>query len=223
VVTPHLLLVGLLSAQTPTSLDAQIAQVEQRNRARAAAPSDEEAGRLTLEWLRALNGVIEMALSDPDLATRADPWFRKQTETLFYNELGGNWLINDQLVWTLHAKYRETTAADDLAWLAAQLPKGGECEGYVPCYTATARMQSGEYLRRHPRGAHTDAAMRRIIEALENAEQLLRDYPALFEKSHCADLMKELAALEDAVQQATGAEQARTSEKIHELASRCDM
>ena len=125
-------------------------------------------------------------------------------------------------MWKLHAQYRETVAADDLAWLAASLPKGGECEGYVPCYMAVANTRSAEYLRRHPSGGHTDEAMRAIIEAIARVDEMLKDYPKLFETSHCSDLMKELAALEDAVQGSSGAEQARTSERIHELASRCE-
>jgi hypothetical protein len=215
------LVIVLLSAQASPSLDALIAQAEQRNFARAAAVDDEGAARLTLEWLRALERVVDAALSDPRRAASKHPWFRKQTDTLFYNELGGNWLISDQMVWKLRAKYRKTTAADDLAWLAAKLPKGGECEGYVPCYMATANMQAGEYLRLYPRGVHTSEAMREIIEAIERVEQMLRDYPKLLERSHCDDLMKQLAALEDAVQDATATERARTSETIHELASRC--
>ena len=211
----------VLLAQTPASLETRFAEVERLDRARAAAANDEDAARLTLAWLRALDDVVERAISDPDLSSRSHPWFRRQTQTLFYNEIGGNWLIDDQLVWKLHAKYRETAAADDLAWLAARLPKGGECEGYVPCYMAVANMRSAEYLRRHPGGAHTDEAMRAIIEAIERVDEMLKEYPNLFETIHCSDLMKELAALEDAVQGASGAEQARTSEKIHELASRC--
>jgi hypothetical protein len=218
----HLPIVVLLLSQTAASLDAGIAEAERRNLARAAAVNDEEAARLTLEWLRALNRLIESAFSDPNLATSRHPWFRKQTDTLFYNEIGGNWLINDQLVWNLHAKYRQTAAADDLAWLAAALPKGGECEGYVPCYIALANMRSGEYLRRHPHGVHADEAMRQIIEAFERVHQMLHDYPKLLEMSHCGDLMRELAMLEDAVQEASGALQARASEKIRELASRCE-
>ena len=212
----------VLLAQATASLDKRFAEVEQLDLARAAAANDEEAARLTLAWLRVLNDVVERSVSDPHLSSRDHPWFGRQTETLFYNEIGGNWLINDQLVWKLHATYRETTAADDLAWLAAQLPKGGECEGYVPCYMAVANTRSAEYLRRHPTGAHTDEAMRAIIEAIERVDEMLKDYPNLFETSHCTALMKELAALEDAVQAASGAEQAPTSEKIHELARRCE-
>ena len=212
----------VLLTQTPSSLDTLIAEAEQRNLARAGAMNDEEAAHLTLEWLRALNRVIETAMNDAHLALEQHPWFRKQTDTLFYNSLGGNWLINDQIAWKLHAKYRSTTAADDLAWLAATLPKGGECEGYVPCYMAIANMQSGEYLRLYPRGMHTGDAMREIVDAIERVEQMLDEYPTLFEKSHCDDLMKELASLEDAVQAASSATQARTSETIHEFASRCE-
>jgi hypothetical protein len=221
-VAPLAAILVVLLAQTPASLETRFADIERLDRARAAAMSDEDAARLTLAWLRALHDVVESAISDPNLSSRTHPWFRRQTETLHYNEIGGNWLINDQLVWQFHAKYRETAAADDLAWLAARLPKGGECEGYVPCYMAVVNMRSAEYLRRHPSGGHTDEAMRAIIEAIERVDEMLEDYPKLFETSHCTDLMKELAALEDAVQGASGAEQARTSERIHELASRCE-
>ena len=101
----RLQIVVLLLLQTAASLDAGIAEAERCNLARAAScRTIEEAARLTLEWLRALNRLIEGAFSDPNLATSGHPWFRKQTETLFYNEIGGNWLINDQLVWNLHSK-----------------------------------------------------------------------------------------------------------------------
>lgn len=219
---PGAAILVVLLAQTAASLETRFVEVERLDRARAAAMNDEDAARLTLAWLRALDDVVASAVSDPNLSSRTHPWFRRQTGTLFYNEIGGNWLIDDQLVWKLHDQYRETVAADDLAWLAARLPKGGECEGYVPCYMAVANMRSAEYLRRHPSGGHTDEAMRAIIEAIARVDEMLKDYPKLFETSHCSDLMKELVALEDAVQGASGAEQARTSERIHELASRCE-
>src|SRR5512145_1737932 len=118
----------VLLAQTAASLETRFVEVEQLDRARAGATNDEDAARLTLAWLRALDDVVSSSINDPNLSSRTHPWFRRQAGTLFYNDIGGNCLIDDQLVWKLHAKYRETTAADDLAWLAAQLPKGGECE-----------------------------------------------------------------------------------------------
>lgn len=121
----HLPIVVLLLLQTAASLDAGIAEAERRNLARAAAVNDEEAARLTLEWLLALNRLIGSAFSDPNLATSRHPWFRKQTETLFYNEIGGNWLINDQLVWNLHAKYRQTAAADVWRGWPQRFPRVG--------------------------------------------------------------------------------------------------
>ena len=217
-----LLTLLVLLTQAPPSFAALIAEAEKRNLARESAINDEEAARLALEWLRALKEVVDSSISDPNLSSRTHPWFSKQTGTVFYNDLGGNWLIDAEVAWKLHADYKETAAADDLAWLAATLPKGGECEGYAPCYMAIANVQSGEYLRLHPRGRHTGEAMGAIIDAIERVEQMLDEYPTLFETSHCDDLMNELAALEDAVQQADAAEQARTSEKIHELASRCE-
>jgi hypothetical protein len=151
------------------------------------------------------------------------PSLKAYASTIHFDEIAGSWIISHEMVLALHEQYQATKAADEIAWFAASIPLGGECEGYIPCYLSAANTKQGEYLRRHPQGAHAGEAMRGIISAIRSAQDLIRKYPKTFTpKSDCGDLMTALPKLEEAVQGAEAAEQASASEAIHELANRCE-
>ena len=183
------------------------------------APDPEEAARRTVVWLREMKTAV--AAAPPERAL--PPPLKAYASMIHYDEIAGSWIIGHARVLELHDKYRQTKSADDIAWFAASIPLGGECEGYVPCYMSSANATYGEYLRRHPQGAHSGEAMRAIATAIRSAQDLIRKYPKTFApKSDCGDLMAVLPKLEDAVQGAEAADQASASELIHALASRCE-
>ena len=120
----------VLLAQTPASFETRFVEVERLDRARAAALNDEDAARLTLAWLRALNDVVESAISDPNLSSRTHPWsVRGKPRRCSTTRSAATWLINDQLVWKPHAKHHERGPLTISSGWPRGLPKGGECEG----------------------------------------------------------------------------------------------
>jgi hypothetical protein len=183
------------------------------------APDPEEAARRTVVWLREMKTAVAAA---PPQRTRP-PSLNAYASMIHYDEIAGSWIIGHAQVLALHDKYRQTKSADEIAWFAAGVPLGGECEGYIPCYLSSANTTYGEYLRRHPQGAYTGAAMHGIITAIQAAQDLIRKYPGSFTpRDDCGDLMAVLPKLEEAVQNAEAAELATASEAIHELANRCE-
>lgn len=183
------------------------------------APDPEEAARRTIVWLREMRAAV--AAAPPQRAM--PPSLKPYASMIHHDEIAGAWIIGHAKVLALHDKYRQTKSADEIAWFAAGVPLGGECEGDIPCYLAAADTTYGEYLRRHPQGAHAGAAMRAIITTIRSAQDLIRKYPKTFTPTaDCGDLMAALPKLEDAVQGAEAAEQASASEAIHELANRCE-
>lgn len=210
--------VAVAQAAGTADLTALVRLVETRDQARLSAKTPEDAARLALPWLRALKDAAEAS------QTRAlHPSLKRHESLIFYDEIGGSWILNHDAVLALHDRYRATKTADDLAWFAAELRLGGECEGYVPCYMSSVNIRYGEYLRRHSSGAHAREAVLAIMDAIRSSQDLIRRYPDLFKaKEACGDLMAQLPKLEDAVQNADVPEQASASELIHELASRCE-
>lgn len=86
-------------------------------------------------------------------------WLRKNDGILFHDEIQGAWLMRADKLWELEPSFRGTQWGDPLAWFAASLPLGGECEGYLPCYLEGERFTHGRYLDAYPRGLHAQDAL----------------------------------------------------------------
>ena len=139
-----------------------------------------------------------------------------------YNEPAGSWMLRDEYIWQVYATHKDTAAADDIAWFAAENDLPGECEGYLPCHLAWTDRLQGEYLRRHPRGRHVEAA----IDRVRFITTMLGDPPkTMFEglpKSEvCSDLAKPLAPLRAAVAGSASARRAAALEELDRLAALC--
>ena len=119
-----------------------------------------------------------------------------------FSEPAGEWLIVPEVIWQIHDTHRESSVADEIAWLAVTNGLAGECEGYVPCYAHGLNGLDGEYLRRHPRGAHVAEAVETTKGSLEQSLRLLSepDGKRFFDASHdCGDLTPPLSALRRAL------------------------
>jgi hypothetical protein len=204
---------------------ARIAAFDARARELTEAAGVEPRGQVTLDWLRALRGVLQaipFARTDDPLFSN---WLEAHDELVVYNEPGGTWMIASDLVWKLHDEHRRSSAADEIAWLAATNGVPGECEGYVPCYAARLDWLEGEYLRRHPDGRHRAEALNRIAESLTlTLDDMLKRYPDLLTvPDDCADLNSALGRLRPAVAARLDAAAKRALEPIDRLAERCPM
>jgi hypothetical protein len=178
------------------------ALVERLRAARDAAPGGEPGARLALLWLRAVKWMLAgIPLADRDGEPHND-WIKEHGELVMFSEPAGEWLIVPEVIWQIHDTHRESSVADEIAWLAVTNGLAGECEGYVPCDAHGLNALDGEYLRRHPRGAHVAEAVQTTKGSLEQSLRLLSepDGKRFFDASHdCGDLTPPLSALRRAL------------------------
>jgi hypothetical protein len=87
-------------------------------------------------------------------------------EEIAYSEPAGEWLVPAPAYWALYERYRDTRAADEMAWAAANAGLVGECEGMIGCYLDVLAFTYVRYLEERPAGNHGDQALAQIIEQL---------------------------------------------------------
>lgn len=210
---------GAASAQG--TFKARVAEFDARAKQMASAKDPEARGTATLEWLKALRAVVEIE----EIGAAEKRWLTAHEDLVFYNEVGGGWMIQGEAIWKAHDRVRGSAAADDIAWLGVTNGLGGECEGYVPCYAYAMDRLEGEYLRRHPQGRHAAEALQRVTKHLTNILDDLLERP---EKSDflkvpddCADLLKAARSLRAAVTGAKHERQANTVRLIDRLIRLC--
>lgn len=132
-------------------------------RAATEAKDPEAAGKLQLARFTHLQETLKAI----GMSSEKQPFkgFLKQHESdVVYSEPAGEWFVETTNVWAAEKAYHATASAEPLAWLAAEIPQPGECEGYLGCYLARDGMAVGEYLRRHPNGAHAKQALKGYSE-----------------------------------------------------------
>jgi hypothetical protein len=179
----------------------------------AARLKDGEAqARFALYRLRSLNDV---ALGVPFGRSDSDPyrsWIRAHREEVAYDEPGGSWMVDASYVMQTHEKYRDTAAADDIAWFLVTNGVRGECEGDVPCYIDKQNQLNGQYLRWHPHGRYVDESNADIARRLNGVMDNLRAFPLVLQEfdpgTRCGELHTSLDPLVAVVTATTSARKA---------------
>lgn len=178
----------------------RVSAVRQIEAALAAGTDAGRAGALALLHLRALRWLLASVPMDGSRHEPYRSWLTSHEALVVYDEPGGRWILSSGWIWSVHDRHRATAAAEPIAWLAVENRLPGECEGYAPCYAFTLDLLSGEYLRRHPDGAHAGDAADRIRAVLDEALRLQADPELRIDVAQdCADLAKSLDALRSAL------------------------
>lgn len=94
-------------------------------------------------------------------------FLKANEKSIVYSEPSAEWYIRSEIIWDLQKKYAEAQVAEDIAWLGAQNPLPGECEGYVNCYLFVLRETDARYLELYPNGKHTAESLKTIQNLLE--------------------------------------------------------
>jgi hypothetical protein len=192
-----LILVGLLSAQTPF-LDAS-ATADRLQAALPAVKDAEERGTTALAWVRAMRRALgEIPLTADRDRQPYTGWLKRHEADLVYSEPAGQWLVAPDLLWKIHDGIRASASAEPFAWEIVGNGLPGECEGYPPCYLSGFTSLHGRYLQEHPGGEHAEQAVEEILESLAQIERLLNEPNGheLFDpKTGCGDLGTAAAAL----------------------------
>jgi hypothetical protein len=169
-------------------------------------------------WYR-LRSMVDVFAAIPFGADHDDPyerWVTNHWDEGLRDAPSGTWKIEPAFVLKIHDEYRETTAADDIAWFYVTNGAGGECQGFLPCYVGEIDALYGEYLRRHPGGRHREEA----IATIEKNLDIAGDRDAL----DCPSFRELLQSLASAI---TSSRSARTASaltalrKIAELSAIC--
>jgi hypothetical protein len=148
-------------------------------------------------------------------------WLAARQDLTFFDEPGDRWILRHGAILQEHDRHRGSTAADDLAWLAATNGLGGECEGDIECYLTSEDLLLGEYLRRQPRGQHVDSAVLRITKAASLYRRIV-EQPASFDPAKdCARIKRPVASLRAAVVATDSPARDEALAELDDLGHRC--
>ena len=186
--------------------------------------SDRESrGRLTLLYVRTMRAALGAVPMDARAREPYQAFLRRHQGESAYSEPAGQWMLTPDAIWTLHEANRGSASAEAIAWEAVDNGMPGECEGYPPCELATLDALDGEYLRRHPDGAHVVEVLKRIGDSSTELERLLSapNGSELFNPvSDCGDLTPKAKALDSALRAAKG-DASDALAALAQLRSRC--
>ena len=169
---------------------------------RLADSADEEnlIAEFKLAHLQSLHkSLMLLSQADPEEPPYSD-WLEYLSEnfddasSMFgYDEIQGVYRVYTPTFWQLHETYTEQPISEQIAWTAANHPRGGECEGFISCYLAEMMNNgTGRYLQVYPDGEYSEVAMKEIMTFLSDSATLtLEDQDMVLEQ---------LGLLEEALQ-----------------------
>ena len=183
----------------------------------------EAQARFALYRVRSMKNAAAAIEGGREVPSYAAAWVEMHQSELWYFESAGDWLLNAEVILQIHDTWRDTPSADDIAWVMVENGWPGECEGYVPCYIGWQNGLNGEYLRRHPRGRHADAANSDIARTLDRImNDLAKMLDALFDPhTDCAELRANLAPLVAAIRSSRSPAKARALAAADRFARLC--
>lgn len=94
-------------------------------------------------------------------------FLKNNDKFVVFSEPSGEWYIRSEIIWNMQRSYPDSPQAEEIAWLGAQNPLPGECEGYVNCYLFKLRETAARYLDAYPNGKHTAESLKNIQNQLD--------------------------------------------------------
>jgi hypothetical protein len=180
----------------------------------------ETAARFALYELKALRGAADAASGV--FRTRFAFALAQDSAVFVYHEPAGQWIVRAEHIRAVRDQFKDTAAADDIAWFAVENGLPGECEGWTPCYVTLLDRLQGEYLRQYPSGRHVDAALARIVKVFAfTGDPRELDRLGMPKADVCKELAPPLSALAAAVAPVRADGQPEAAAAIARLASGC--
>jgi hypothetical protein len=203
------------------SFPARAELVDLVERTRPTLRDPEQSGRFALYWLQAMTNILSGIPMGQDRQAPYAAWLTARRAAVVFNEPARRWILRRDAILDVHARERDTSAADDIAWFAVTTGLPGECEYFVPCYLRRANDLTGEYLRLHATGRHAADAVSRLADAAS----LWATPPAavlIFDPARdCGELMGSLAPLRAAVLTTLTERRGAALDALDKLGSRC--
>ncbi len=128
-------------------------------------------------------------------------FLKANEKDIVYSEPSAEYYVRSDLFWKLAEKYKDIPVADEIAWTASQNPLPGECEGFMTCNLAAARMAEGRYLELFPEGDHAKEAVEYFIglfEPMATDPQDNQSYTPPVDNEDRAELVRLLAEIRSA-------------------------
>ncbi|RKZ43685.1 MAG: hypothetical protein DRQ41_04680 [Gammaproteobacteria bacterium] len=135
-------------------------------------------------------------------------WLKELEQKELINPIGDDWIINADVYWQLHNAYYPLPVAERIAWVGANAPLGGECEGFLECALDWMNHTSLKYLKYHPTGEHVEKVINELMELLNN------DMVEVTEKD--VALPRLLAVLQSTVERINHPDKSKILRKIKE-------
>ena len=183
----------------------------------------ERRGQICLRYIQAMRSALGAIPMDGRDREPYHAFIQRHQSEAAYSEPAGQWMLTPDAIWTMHQAVRTSASAEAIAWEAVDNGMPGECEGYPPCELATLDALDGEYLRRHPGGAHAADVVKRIGDTCTELERLLSAPKGdeLFNPvTDCVDLTPKASALESAMR-ATNADAGDALAALAAVRGRC--
>lgn len=176
---------------------------------------------LNLKRLQALGAALKAVPFGKGDAENPYKAFLKTNENqVVYSEPSGEWYVRSDVFWETHAKYKDLPVGEEIAWLAAQTPLPGECEGYVNCYLYLLRVTDGEYLNFYPSGKYARKSIQNITSLLDPIVADLKNktvYTAAGDISDRAEFNRLLTELRQIISKVPFVEKARAVQQINQI------
>ena len=190
------------------------------------APDANQRGRLALLWLRGVRSLLATisSSSGPSAGEPYRDWLARHENVVIYSEPAGQWLVTPEVIWKIHDTHRSAASSEAIAWFAVENGYPGECEGYIPCYANVMNWLDGEYLRRHPNGAHASEIIDQVHSSLSESVKRLSEPDAkryLNPASDCGDLTSGLVPLRQAIDKSSAERRVAAINVIDVLLQRC--
>lgn len=117
--------------------------------------------------LIALRQTLKAIPDDKDNENPYKAFLKANEKSVVFSEPSGEWYVRSEIIWDLQKKYATSPIAEDIAWLGAENPLPGECEGYVNCYLFQLRESDARYLELYPNGKRTAESLKNIQNQLD--------------------------------------------------------
>lgn len=216
---------GLITARINREEDGFVAKAELVGFTERALERDwtvEDRAWFELQRLHALAAALwTVPFNRARWDDRLTSWIAARAAEISYDEPGGRWLINRDMIVGLQDKYDSTAAADELAWFAVQNGLSGECEGFLVCYLQWSDTLEGDYLRRQPAGRYVEEAAARVERAIEYYKSI-SDLSKIFDaERECAALNRLVASLDAGLRGSTAAQRVTIASELRDMLRLC--
>ncbi|MEK7723052.1 MAG: SH3 domain-containing protein [Acidobacteriota bacterium] len=117
--------------------------------------------------LMALRQSLRAIPNGKDNANPYKSFLKTNEKYVVYSEPSAEWYIRSEVIWDLQKKYVNAPIAEEIAWIGAENPLPGECEGYVNCYLFQLRESDARYLELYPNGKRSAESLKNIQNQLD--------------------------------------------------------